>query len=116
MADLFQSEYNMGSLRRGVQDGETLWNLLAEDGTVTVVPDPGETEIEAARKELEGMADDEPEKDPEKEAERQNKIAALSRTASFQPPPAAAEVEGEEEEDEGNGRRRQTQEKAEAKG
>jgi hypothetical protein len=117
MADLFQSEYDVGSLRRGVQDGETLWALLAEDGTVTVVPDPSEEEVAGAGEELAALIQAGEEDDPEKEAERQTKIAQLSRLSSFQAPPSAqlpAEEEEQAEEKAGNGRRK-TAETAEAK-
>jgi hypothetical protein len=114
MADLFQSEYDLGSLRRGVQDGETLWALLAEDGTVTIVPDPGESEVQAAQKELTKLNEEGEADDPEKEAERQKKIAAASRTVNFQPAPSAEPIVPEEEEEKaGNGRRKA--ETAEAK-
>jgi hypothetical protein len=123
MADLFQSEYDMGSLRRGVQDGETLWNLLAVDGTVTVVADPGEAEIESARSDLEKAheaqekrrRDGEIGKDPEADKEEQDKIDALSRIAGFQPQARAEQLPAEDEDDEenedkeGNGRRREAQ-------
>lgn len=116
MADLFQSEYDLGSLRRGVQDGETLWNLLAEDGTVTIVPDPGEADVESAQKELTALNEEGVNDDPEKEAERQKKIAAASRTSNFQPAPQPENELTEEQEEEakaGNGRRKA--ETAEAK-
>ena len=108
MADLFQSEYDIGSQRRGVQDGETLWNRLAEDGAVTIVPDPDGATIESAQKELTKLNEEGVNDDPEKEAERQKKIAVASRTSSFQAPPSTV-IEAEEEESEekaGNGRRK----------
>jgi hypothetical protein len=111
MADLFQSHYDLGSLRRGVQDGETLWNLLAEDGTIAIVPDPSEAEVASAQEELTKLNEEGVNDDPEKEAERQKQIAVASRTSSFQAPPSAAPIEVEEDEDEekekaGNGRRK----------
>lgn len=108
MADLFQSEYDLGSLRRGVQDGETLWNLLAEDGTVTIVADPTEAQIESAQKELTKLNEAGEADDAEKEADRQKKIAAASRTVSFQPAPSSQPIleEDDDEEKAGNGRRK----------
>lgn len=130
MADLYQSYYEYGSLRRGVQDAEDLWNLLDEDGTITVVPDPGEEEVEGARADLEKAheaqdkrrRDGEIGKDAEKDREEQNKINALSRTASFTPPARAEQLPADEDEDdeeredkEGNGRRRDAQRQGAAK-
>jgi hypothetical protein len=108
MADLFQSQFDHGNLRRGVQDGETLWNLLAEDGTLAVVPDPTEPEVLAAAEKLGKI-------DPDDE-EKQNapETKALARIASFQAPAGAEQLPAEEE-DEGNGRRRQSEAKAEAR-
>lgn len=121
MAELYQSEYDVGSLRRGVQDGETLWALLAEDGTVTIVPDPTEAAQESAAKELAKLNEERAQReregkslDPEEDKEERDKIAALSRTVNFQPAPNPFPAE-EDEEKAGNGRRKQSEEKAEAR-
>ena len=107
MADLFQSEYDVGSLRRGVQDGETLWALLAEDGTVTVVPDPTAPEVEAAQKELSKLARRARTRTPTRRPSGRSKIAAASRTVNFQAPPSNEPIVAEEEEEKaGNGRRK----------
>lgn len=107
MADLFQSEYDVASGRRGVQDGETLWNLLAEDGAIAIVPDPTAPEVESAQKELTKLNEEGVNDDPEKEAERQKKIAVASRAVNFQAPVTPAQAEDEEaEEKAGNGRRK----------
>jgi hypothetical protein len=113
MADLFQSHYDLGSLRRGVQDGETLWELLAEDGSITIVPDPTEAEVESAQKELTKLNEQGEAENDEKEADRQKKIAVASRTVNFQPPPSAEPIVVEEEDAEDAQAQKAT--KAEAK-
>lgn len=106
MADLFRSYYEHGRKRRGLQDAEDLWDLLAEDETITVVEDPVEGDVEGASKKLESANEKQQErirnneigKDPEKDKKERDEIAALSRTASFQP--LAEPTFGEDEEDE----------------
>lgn len=119
MADLFQSEYEMGALRRGVQDGETLWQLLAEDGTIAIVPDPTEAAQESAVKEL-AKANEEKAKreregkslDSEEEKEEADKIAALSRIVNFTPP---TQLPAEEEDEEPRRGAKAEQQPAEAR-
>ena len=110
MADLFQSEYDVGSLRRGVQDGETLWSILAEDGTIAIVPDPDPDAVTAAQKKLADVDWDDPEEANSPDTK------ALQRLAAFQAPISAQlPAEDEDEERAGNGRRKQSEEKAEAR-
>lgn len=94
MADLFRSHYEMGSQRRGVEDGETLWALLAEDGTINIVDDPTGAEVESAQGKLSKLDLEDPEvrDDPE--------TKALIRTVNFQPPAGTQAPEEEAEEDE----------------
>ena len=110
MTELYRSTFEEMNLRRGSEDAETLFDMLATHGEISLADDPSKEEILKAREQLASQdekAQAEAEKEQakaEKEAgadkDAENERDALQRKASLpvaEEPEEPKEPEGDEE-------------------
>jgi hypothetical protein len=112
VADLFQTQFTEIKNRRAVQDLDNLIALLDVDGTITLVDDPTDDEIKAAREkqqadaeaaaqEAQAAADEEAAAREEAEAEAAEKlqndaVASMPLQEEIAPPPEEGAPESPE--------------------
>ena len=113
MADLHQSHFTEIKTRKSVQDLDDLIALLEADGSITLVDDPTDAEIKAAREqqakdaeaaaaEAEAKAEEERAK-AEEEQQKRLEAAMRDKTASMPTQEEVAPPEPEEPPDETEG-------------